>query len=79
MAGIIETLQRMALMLILVPVVLAGLTLVLEGETVVGGGLLGIAVIIYLVSEYVKTPTDVGTDAAEQAASRVVKAPDDDE
>lgn len=79
MAGIIETVQRMALMLILVPVVLAGLSLALGGETVVGVGLLAIAVIIYLVSEYVKTPTDVGTEAAEQAASRVVKAPDDEE
>lgn len=79
MAGIIETLQRMATMLVLVPVALAGAGMLAEGNTTFGVILLVVAALIWLISEYVQTPTDVGTTAAEKAASRVVKEPDDED
>lgn len=78
MAGIIETIQRMGLMLVLIPVAFAGVSMFFEGQRTAGAGLMGIALIIWLVSEYVKSPTDVGTSAAEKAAETVVKDPDDE-
>lgn len=77
-AGIIETVQRMATMLVLVPVAVAGLGLLAEGQTAVGVGLLVVAALVWLISEYVDTPTDMGTSAAEKAAETVVKDPDDE-
>ena len=77
-SGIIETIQRMGLMLVLVPVAFAGASMFLEGQRTAGVGLLGIAAIIWFVSEYVKSPTDVGTNAAEKVAETVVKDPDDE-
>jgi hypothetical protein len=78
-AGIIATLQRMGAVVIAILLALPGLDfLLLQGEPVLGAGMLGMAAVVILVSEYVRTPTDVPAEAAQRAASAVAKDPDDE-
>jgi len=79
MAGIVETVQRMGTAVVVVLVALPAVDFLLRGEVVVGGGLLAIAVIVVLVSEYVVSPTDVPASAAERTAGRIAKDLDDEE
>jgi hypothetical protein len=79
-AGILDTLQRMGAVVIAVLLALPGLDfLLLQGEPVIGGGLLGMAVLVLLVEEYVRTPSDVPVEAAQRVAGTVAKQPDDEE
>lgn len=79
-AGIIDTLQRMSAVVIAVMLAIPGVDfLVFQGETVLGAGMLALAGVVILVSEYVRTPTDVPAEAAKRAAGAVAKEPDDEE
>lgn len=78
MAGIVETVQRMGTAIVVVLVALPALDFLLRGEVVVGGGLLAIAVVVVLVSEYVVSPSDVPASMAERIAGKVAKDPEDE-
>lgn len=79
-AGIVDTLQRMSAVVIAVMLAFPGLDFLLfQGEPVLGAGLLAMAAVVVLVSEYVRTPADVPAEAAKRAAGAVAKDPDDEE
>jgi len=78
--GIIDTIQRMSAVVIAVMLALPGVDfLLLQGEVAVGGGLLGLAALVMLVSEYVRSPTDVPAEAAQRVVGTVAKDPEDEE
>ena len=79
-SGIIDTLQRMSAVVIAVMLALPGVDfLLLQGDFVVGGGLLALAALVMLVSEYVRSPADVPAEAAQRVVGAVAKDPDEEE
>lgn len=78
-AGIVETIQRMGTAVVVVLVAFPAVDFLLSGEYVVGAGLLAIAALIVVVSEYVVSPTDVPASAAARIAGKVAKEPDEEE
>jgi hypothetical protein len=75
--GIIETIQRAATLVFVVPVVLLGLEFLLDGQLVGGGAFLAIAALMIAVEEYVTRPSDLPTMALERVTDAVVKTDDD--
>jgi hypothetical protein len=75
--GIIGQLQLLGTLVFAIPVAMFGGDLLLKGQTVTGLVFLGIAVLMVGVEEYVTRPTDVVTDKATSAASKVVEDPDE--
>jgi hypothetical protein len=79
-AGIMDTVQRMGTVIIVVPLVLAGADMLVFGDrTAMGALLLTIAAVVWVVSEYVRTPKDVGESLLQRAVGRVTKTPDDED
>lgn len=78
-ASAIDTIQRMGTALIVVPVVLVGVTFLVEGKLVAGVGFLGVATLMVAISEYVRRPTDVPGSAVQRVVGWVAKPPEDDE
>lgn len=79
-AGIVDTLGRMSAVVIAVMLALPGVDfLLLQGQPVVGGGLLAMAALVLAVEEYVRTPADVPAEAAQRVVGTVAKEPDDEE
>lgn len=79
MAGIIDQIQLFAVLLFAIPVALFGADQLLSGNTDIGLAMLGIAVLMVVLEEYVIKPSDVATDAAKSAAGKVVDTPGDGE
>jgi hypothetical protein len=77
--GILGTLQLAATLVFALPVGLLGAQFLLDGETLLGGGFLGVAVLMVALEEYLTTPTDVPGAVAEKTLGKVVKTPDDEE
>lgn len=78
-ASIIETIQRLGTVIIVAPITLFALDLLAGGNVATGGAFLGIAALILLISEYVKSPTDVPASMAQRVVGRVAKPPEDDD
>ncbi|QSG07243.1 DUF7533 family protein [Halapricum desulfuricans] len=79
MAGVVETVERMATALLVVPVAVAGAHLLVGGQTGAGAALLAIAALMVGISEYVKRPSDVPASAAQRVVGWVAKPPDEDD
>ncbi|MFB6084813.1 MAG: hypothetical protein ABEJ94_11280 [Halorientalis sp.] len=77
--GILDTIGLMGTVILAAPVALFGLDVFLNGNRLVGGGFLAIAVLMVAIEEYVTKPTDVAADAAQDVAESVVETPEDDE
>jgi len=77
-ASIVETVGRMATAVLVVPVVVAGVSLLAGGQTGTGGLLLVIAGVMVAISEYVKRPSDVPGTAAQRVAGWLAKTPDEE-
>jgi hypothetical protein len=75
--GIIGQVQLLATLVFAIPVGMFGADLLWKGQTTSGLVFVGIAILMVVVEEYVTRPTDVVTDKATQAASKVVKSPDE--
>jgi len=78
-ASIVDTVGRMATAVLVVPVVVAGVSLLAGGRIGTGGVLLAIAGVMVAISEYVKRPSDIPGTAAQRVAGWVAKTPDDEE
>lgn len=74
--GIISTLQLVVTLAFALPVFLLGVQFLLSGRTLFGVALVVVAVLMVAIEEYVTTPTDIPAQAAEKAASAVVKDED---
>jgi hypothetical protein len=61
------------------PIALFGVNRLLDGETVVGGAALVVVVLMFLVEEYLTTPTDIPGKVVDGTIGRVVKEPDGDD
>ncbi|MGQ4554413.1 DUF7533 family protein [Halobellus sp. GM3] len=77
--GIAGTIQLAATLVFAGPVGIFGLTRLLEGQTVIGGGLFAVAVAMVLLPQYLTTPADVPMALGERVVGAVVKTPDEDE
>ncbi|WP_137283873.1 DUF7533 family protein [Halorussus salinisoli] len=77
--GIMGTLQLAATLVFALPVGLLGVQFLLDGETLLGGGFVAVAVVMVALEEYLTTPTDVPGVMAEKTIGKVVKTPDDEE
>lgn len=75
--GIISTVQLAVTLAFALPVGLLGVEQLLSGQTLVGAGLVVVAVLMVAVEEYVTTPADVPAEAAEKVAGAVVKEKED--
>ena len=77
--GIIGTIQLAATLVFALPVGLLGLSKLLAGDALVGGGFVAVAVLMVALEEYLTTPTDVPTSVAGKVVGTVAKTPDEDE
>jgi Na+-transporting methylmalonyl-CoA/oxaloacetate decarboxylase gamma subunit len=77
--GILNTLGLVVTLAFALPVALLGINLVVSGRTVVGVALCAVAVLMVALKQYVTTPEDVPTAAAEKAVGAVVKNDDERE
>ncbi|MWG35536.1 DUF7533 family protein [Halomarina oriensis] len=77
--GIIGTVQLVVTLVFAIPVGLFGVTKLVAGDVLFGGVVLAVAVGMVLVEEYLTTPQDVPSMAAEKVVGSVVEDPDADE
>jgi hypothetical protein len=78
MAGIIDQIQLFAVLLFAIPVAMFGADQLLSGNTDIGLAMIGIAILMVVLEEYVIKPSDVAADAAKSAAGRVVESDGDE-
>ena len=71
--GILNTLGLLVTLAFALPVGLLGVNLLVSGRTGMGLALCGVALLMVALKQYVMTPDDVPTAAAEKAAGAVVK------
>ena len=78
--GILDMVQRVGAVALALTIALPGLDfLLLRGDLFVGGGLLALAALVVIVSEYVRSPSDVPTSTAQRVVAAIAKEPDDEE
>ncbi|UVE51552.1 hypothetical protein KU306_06660 [Haloferax larsenii] len=77
--GILEMLGLGATLIFAIPVGIFGVQLLTDGQTVFGGGMLLLAVLMVALPQYLTTPQDIPMIAAEKVVGGVAKDPDEDE
>ena len=78
--GILDMIQRVGTVALALTIALPGLDfLLLRSDLFVGGGLLALAVLVLVVSEYVRSPSDMSTSTAQRVVGAIAKEPDDEE
>ena len=75
--GIAESIQLAASLVFAVPLGVFGLTTFMDGNTFLGGVLVGVAVLMVVLPRRLTTPADVPAKVAEKAVGKAVKMPDD--
>jgi hypothetical protein len=77
--GILGTIQLAATVVFAAPVGIFGLTRLTEGDVLLGGGLLAVAVAMVALPHYLTTPGEIPMKIIEGVVGRAVVTPDDDE
>ena len=77
-AGILRILGSVGILVLAVPPALAGAELLLRGNTLVGAGLLGVALTMVVLDRYVTTPGDLPELVVDRVVGAVL-APSDEE
>ncbi|MFC6992649.1 hypothetical protein ACFQH3_13395 [Haladaptatus sp. GCM10025707] len=77
--GIIGTIQLAIALAFAIPVGLLGLDMLSRGETLIGAGFIGLAVLMIAIEEYITTPGDLPGMAAKKVAGVVIKEKDEEE
>ena len=77
--GILDLVGLLATLVFALPVALFGLQRLAAGEPLMGAALIGIAVGMVLVEEYVTSPRDLPAEVASSAVGKVAEPPDEDE
>jgi len=77
--GLLGTIQLAATVVFAAPVGIFGLTRLTEGDAVLGGGLIAVAVAMVVLPQYLTTPGEIPVRIVERLVGRAVVTPDDDE
>ncbi|WP_435196713.1 DUF7533 family protein [Natronomonas sp. EA1] len=77
--GILGTIGLGLTLAFAIPVGLLGLDRLLAGDTLVGAGFLGLAVLMVAIEEYLTTPMDLPGKLAEKTVGAVAKEPEEKE
>ena len=77
--GILGTIQLAATVVFAAPVGIFGLTRLTEGDVLLGGGLLAVAIAMVALPHYLTTPGEIPMKIIEGVVGRAVVTPDDDE
>jgi hypothetical protein len=77
--GILETLGLAASLVFALPVGGLGVTLLLDGQYPLGGGLLVVAVLMVVLPRRLTTPGDLPAAVVERAVGAAVEVPEEDE
>ena len=77
--GILGTIQLAATVVFAAPVGIFGLTRLTEGDVLLGGGLVAVAVAMVALPQYLTTPGEIPMKIVERVVGRAVVTPDDEE
>ena len=77
--GILGTIQLAATVVFAAPVGIFGLTRLTEGDTLLGGGLVVVAIAMVALPQYLTTPGEIPMKIVERVVGRAVVTPDDEE
>jgi hypothetical protein len=76
--GLLATIQLAATVVFAAPVGIFGLTRLTEGELLLGGGLLAVAIAMVALPQYLTTPGEIPLKIVERLVGRAVVTPDDE-
>jgi hypothetical protein len=77
--GLLATIQLAATVIFAGPVGLFGLTRLTEGDLILGGGLIAVAIAMVALPQYLTTPGEIPMKIVERVVGRAIVTPDDDE
>lgn len=77
--GILDMIGLTASLVFALPVGVFGLNRLLDGQAMLGGGLVVVAVAMVLLPQKLTTPMDLPADLAGAAVGKVVKPPEENE
>jgi hypothetical protein len=77
--GLLGTIQLAATVVFAAPVGIFGLTRLTEGDALLGGGLVAVAIAMVALPHYLTTPGEIPLKIVERVVGRAVVTPDDDE
>lgn len=77
--GILEMLGLGASLIFALPLGIFGLTLLADGRTAFGAGMVALAVLMVALPKFLTMPQDIPTIAAEKVVGGVAKDPDEEE
>ena len=77
--GLLATIQLAATVVFAAPVGIFGLTRLTEGDLLLGGGLLAVAIAMVALPQYLTTPGEIPMKIVERLVGRAVVTPDDEE
>ena len=76
--GLLATIQLAATVVFAAPVGIFGLTRLTEGDVLLGGGLVAVAVAMVALPQYLTTPGEIPMKVVERVVGRAVVPPDDE-
>mgnify|MGYP006914316959 FL=1 len=76
--GLLATIQLAATVVFAAPVGIFGLTRLTEGDLLLGGGLLAVAIAMVALPQYLTTPGEIPLKILERLVGRAVVTPDDE-
>ncbi|WP_312910130.1 DUF7533 family protein [Natronosalvus caseinilyticus] len=79
MGGLIDTIKLAGILVFAIPAGLAGLELAMRGNTLVGGALVGLAIMLVVIDHYLTTPGDIPGMVASRVAGKAVRDPEESE
>ena len=77
--GLLGTIQLAATVVFAAPVGIFGLTRLTEGDALLGGGLVAVAIAMVALPHYLTTPGEIPVKIIERIVGRAVVTPEDDE
>jgi hypothetical protein len=76
--GLLATVQLAATVVFAAPVGIFGLTRLTEGDVLLGGGLVAVAIAMVALPQYLTTPGEIPMKIVERVVGRAVVPPDDE-
>jgi hypothetical protein len=76
--GLLATIQLAATVVFAAPVGIFGLTRLTEGDVLLGGGLVAVAIAMVALPQYLTTPGEIPMKIVERVVGRAVVPPDDE-
>ena len=76
MAGLIDTIKLAAVLIFAIPAALAGLEFLTRGDTLVGATLLGLAIGLVALKQFLTLPTDIPGMIVKRVVGTVIEEPE---